>query len=63
MNKFIVDLNSFYIITLTQIQIYRRSLWTVAPTNLSVCVCVSVSLSRFYGLYLACYESGFDQTW
>ena len=30
-----------------------------------ICVskCVSVCLSRFYGLYLAYYGSDFDQTW
>ena len=52
----------------------RHSLWTVAPTNfismcvcvcvcIYMCVCLFVSLSRIYGLYLAYYESDFDQTW
>ena len=38
---------------------------TVSTNYLCVClsVCVCVCLSRFYGLYLACYESDFDQSW
>ena len=32
----------------------------MAHTNL---ICVCVCLSRFYGLYLPCYGSDFDQIW
>ena len=43
---------------------FCHSLWTVAPTNfISLCVCLYVCLSRFYGLYFMYYRLDFDQTW
>ena len=38
-------------------------LWLLPTLSVSLCVCVSVCLSRFYGLYLGYYGLDFDQTW
>ena len=55
----VLEINSrvfFFIVTVC-------GLWLLQTLSVCVCVCLYVNLSRFYGLYLAYYESDFDQTW
>ena len=44
-------------------EIYCHSLVDCGSSQLYLSVCVSVCLSRFYGLYFDYYGLDFDQTW